>query len=266
MITLADIRKAVGSHCMVWEDGIEEISRGRIRIETRFRYPDGGSIELWFVQDTESLPQLRTVPKLSDLGETMTWLFHAQVKPWTSEKRRLFVQDVLSLYEIEREGGELMRRIDDVGQLGDEIIRLGQACLRVSDLVFTKRMTISSSVTEHVEAALDDADLSYVPDAEIAGRFGKRVRLDFMVKRPVRDSGILTLTSTTRSSAHYTANEIFTKWYDLQDSSAIERRVTVFDDRQQWYRDEDLERLEELSVVVPLTDTRRLVDILEAAA
>ena len=114
----------------------------------------------------------------------ITPLFHAQVKPWMSERRRSFVKDVLDLYGVEQDGGELVCTVNNVADLGDEIIRLGQACLRVSDLIFTKRMAITSSMVEQVESVL-----------EFGGRFGKPVRLDFVVQQAEQPAaGILTLT------------------------------------------------------------------------
>lgn len=213
----------------------------------------------------------RVRPRSTDprchLGETMTWLFHAQVKPWMSEKRRSFVKDVLELYGVEQDGGELACTVNNVAELGDEIIRLGQACLRVSDLIFTKRMAITSSMVEQVESVLEDAEFSYAQDVELGGRFRKPVRLDFVVQQAKQPAaGILTLTSTTRSAAHTTANEVFTKWYDVSESPNIGRRLTVFDDRQNLYRLEDLERLEDVSEVVPVSDSKRLVALLEDAA
>ena len=266
MITIDDIKRVLGEHCMLWADGLTEVSGGKIRFETKYKYPDGGSIELYLVQEDGVLPGLEDQPHLTDLGETMTWLFHAQIKPWTSAKRRAFVEAVLEQYKVHQDGGELLMPVSSVDKLGEDIIELGQACLRISDLVFTKRISISSPIVDQVESALDDAELNYRPDVEIHGRFGKAVRLDFLVDMPKRPpSGILTLSSNTKSSAHVTANELFSRWYDLKDVQHLGKRLTVFDDRQDTYRSEDLERLEDVSEVVPVSDTRKLVDLLEAA-
>lgn len=267
MITLDQAMKAVGKHCLIWDGEIAQVAPGKLRFETKFKYPDGGSIELYLVQDVDALPQLRSPARLTDLGETMTWLFHAQVKPWTSEKRRSFVKDVLELYGVEQDGGELVCTVSDVAELGNDISRLGQACLRISDLIFTKRMAITSSLVEQVESVLDDAEFSYAQDVEVTGRFGRPVRLDFVVQQAKQPpAGILTLMSTTRSTAHTTANEVFTKWYDVKESPALGRRLTVFDDRQKLYRLEDLERLEDVCDVVPMSDSKRLVSLLAEAA
>lgn len=258
MMSFSDVEKALRDHCMVWADGVDALPDGKIRLETKFKYPDGGSIELYLVEDAQT-------PRLTDLGETMTWLFHAQVKPWASAKRRTFVEDVLEQHGVTQRGGELLVLVPTIDKLGESLIALGQSCLRISDLIFTKRFSISSPLSDQVESALDDAEFSYEPDVEVEGRFGNKVRLDFLVKGRHRPSGILTLSSTTRSSAHTTANELFSRWYDVEGSTSIDRRLTVFDDSHDWYRSEDLERLEKVSAVVPVSDTKMLVELLEAA-
>jgi hypothetical protein len=132
----AKMLAALRVHCMVWEDGLEEVGPGRHRIETKFRYPDGGSIELWFVEDGNNLPT-RAEHRLTDLGETLNWLFHAQVKPWISEKRRAFVEDILVLHGVKRDGGQLFLPVTNEVEVVDGLVQLGQACLRVADLVWS---------------------------------------------------------------------------------------------------------------------------------
>ena len=60
------------------------------------------------------------------------------------------------------------------------------------------------------------------------------------------------------------ANEIFRRWFDLDIPERQEQRVTVFDDTVDVYREDDIQRLKNLSEVVALSDRQSLVDLLAA--
>jgi hypothetical protein len=75
---------------------------------------------------------------------------------------------------------------------------------------------------------------------------------------------VLIWSSANSSQAHVQANEIFRRWYDLDIPSRKEQRVTVFDDRYDVYRDEDLRRLRDKSEVVGMSDRTTLLDLLAA--
>jgi hypothetical protein len=66
------------------------------------------------------------------------------------------------------------------------------------------------------------------------------------------------------SVAHTRANEIFRSWYDLDLPERTETRVTIFDDNQDVYREEDLSRLRDFSDLLPLSDRRAIRDLLAA--
>lgn len=70
--------------------------------------------------------------------------------------------------------------------------------------------------------------------------------------------------SGNTSQAHALANEIFRRWYDLDIPARSEQRVTVFDDRFDVYRTDDLRRLRDLSTVVALSDRQTMKDLLTA--
>lgn len=236
---------------------VDILPKGHVRIETIFLYPDGSSVDV-FVKE-EGLFQAHT---LSDLGQTMAWLMDVQVKPWTSKKRQRFVEDALRLYNVELKGGALETGFTPT-RLSDDIVRLGQACVRVSDLLYTRRTSLQAGVTEEIEEVLAETDWPYEADVEMPGKLGNLVRLDFLVHGPRRKSAILALSSPNTTQAHAVSNEIFRKWYDLKDSTN-DRRITVFDDRYDTYRGEDLRRLGELSEVLPLSGNEQIVDALAA--
>jgi hypothetical protein len=239
---------------------VDVVPRGHVRIGTSFLYPDGGAIDLFVVAQDP----LFSTYKLTDLGQTTSWLLDVQVRPWLSKKRQRFVEDALRLYGVTQSGGAFERPLASLDELMQGIVLLGQACVRVADLTYTRRSALTSVVTEQVEEVLSDAGLVYEANAELVGRQGARVRVDFVVEGARRRSALLTLASGNSSQAHVQANEIFARWYDLDVPERAEQRVTVFDDRVDVYRDQDLKRLRSVSDVVALSDPGALADLLAA--
>ena len=257
MIDFANVQAQFTGHPLV--RSVDRLPKGHVRLETGFLYPDGASVDVFLVEEAPLLPS----SKLSDLGQTMSWLLDVQVKPWLSKKRQRFVEDALRVYGVTQSGGALELPLEP-GKLVDGVVRLGQACVRVADLIYTRRTSLQAGVVEEVEEVLADSELDYQPGAELDGRFGARVRVDFLVRGHRTSSTLLTLSSYNSSAAHGAANEIFRKWYDLDIPARSEQRVTILDDRSDVYRSEDVQRLKNISDVVPLSDRQSLVDLLAA--
>ncbi len=143
-------------------------------------------------------------------------------------------------------------------------VRLGQACVRVADLSFTRRSSLQFSAADEVEEILADAELPFVSNASLQGRHGNIVVVDFLVEGRRRKSAVLTLAAQSATTAHTTANEVFRKHYDLDTPQRGEQRVTIFDDRLDVYRPEDIDRLRDVCEVVPLSARQDVVALLAA--
>lgn len=247
-----DLRALAARVCMV--KGIDTVPRGHVRLETRFKYPDRSSVDLFIQNPTQTGERL----VLTDLGQTTLWLNDLQVRPWQSKKRSRFIEDALHVLEIRQAGGAF--EVDfqmSQESLMDAVVRLGQACVRVADLTFTRRSTQQVYAGEELEEIISDAELLYETDAPLAGRHGIVIQVDFLVHGRRRDSAVLTLGSQTQTSAHATSIEVFRKMYDLKVPDRTEQLVAVFDDRfHELYRPEDLNRLSEVSEVFPLSQKR----------
>lgn len=258
-IDIAAVRRVLEGHAIARE--VDRVPKGHARIETTFLYPDGASVEVFVLDSDPLLPASR----LSDLGQTTSWLLDMQVRPWLSKKRQRFVEDALRLYGVTQNGGALERAVrDDFSDLVEGIVLLGQACVRVSDLHYTRRTAAQAGVSDELEETIADAGLVYETNAELPGRFGRPVRVDFLVEGRRTRSALLGWSSANATTAHHVANEVFRRWYDLDVPGRDEQRVTVFDDRFDTYRDEDLARLQNVSNVVPLSDSRTLLDLIAA--
>jgi hypothetical protein len=258
VIDEVEVRAALQKHSLV--EAISRLPRGHLRLETGFRYPDGTSIEVYLVEEGPGLPPRR----VSDLGQTMAWLLNLQVKPWLSKKRQLLIEDALRTYGVRQSGGALDIELGAMDDLMRCIVSLGQACLRVADLIYTRRASLQASYSEEMEELFIDAELSYESNVELPGRFQAPVRVDYLVSGARSRSLVLGWSSGSASQAHVVANELFRMWYDLDVPDRSEQRVTLFDDRYDVYRTDDLNRLRASSTVLALSDRQAVRDLLAA--
>jgi hypothetical protein len=258
MSLLEEVQRRVEGHKVVRH--VDKVPKGHVRLETAFKYPDGSSIDVFLVEAHD----LYRSRKLTDLGSTIEWLLDLQVKPSLSKKRQAFLENALNAYGVNQEGGALELPIENLDTLVDDVIVLGQACIRVADLTYTRRASLQVPVADEVEEILVDADVTYEQNAALVGRHRELVPVDFLTHGRRLDSAILTLASGNPTHAHVKANEIFRRWYDLDTPEREEQRITVYDDRYDTYRADDLERLEDFSHVVALSDRQTFADLVAA--
>lgn len=110
---------------------IERGPKGHTRIETAFLYPDGTSVEVFLLDSDPFLPAAR----LSDLGQTTSWLIDARGRTGSSKKRQRLVEDMLRFHGVTQNGGALERAVrNDLSDMVESITMLAQACARVSEV------------------------------------------------------------------------------------------------------------------------------------
>lgn len=249
--------------CMV--HSVDILPRGHVRLETGFTYPDGASVDVFVVKGAKA--PLTSTALLSDLGQTTDLLLHHDVKPWSSKKRAVQLEDAVRLYGVELSGGALQKEVassDEALQQG--IVALGQACLRMSDLLFTKRLQLQTVFSDDVEEFLNDADLDYQTKAELPGLYAP-VLVDFLVKGRSATSAVMMLPARIPAAAHVQANEVFRKAHDLAAAGRAEQRLALIDDiagATEAYRDEDLRRIQSYATVVPFSERDTLQSLLAA--
>ncbi|HEY8668279.1 MAG TPA: DUF1828 domain-containing protein [Tepidisphaeraceae bacterium] len=227
--------------------GCDIIRNGMLRMATPFRYADGSQVDLFLGQQ----PDLFEGWKLTDLGHTTAYLLDLHLKPWTTKRRKQIVTDICTALDVKREGGELAVYLKD-GQmplLGDAMVRLGQACIRVADLAFTQRVRPANAFREEVEEFIEMDDLRYEPDIVLPGQFGKEVPVDFEVQGRRTKSLVQTLSTGNSAAAHGLSNEIFRRWYDLNQYHQTHQFLTIYDASNDVFREDDLLRLGTLSQV-----------------
>ncbi len=246
---------------------VDKVKKGHIRISTGFYYPDGSSIDI-FIPDT---PQSSlNPPTLTDFGNTIAWLDNMLVQPYRQPKRKEILDKIMCLHECTYNHGVIEYHIKSWEEKEFEhgIISLGQACMRLSDLVFGARSRSMDDFDAEVQDRLSLTEYDFEQDYEIPRRDhqnGKIIKLNFLVKGKHRDTGILTLSNATKQQATIRANEIYVRWDDIDAYTNWDgNRVTLYNSNYD-YEDHIMERLNRKSTLIAGNDNETLLAILDAA-
>ncbi|MGB4057418.1 MAG: DUF1828 domain-containing protein [Alphaproteobacteria bacterium] len=267
MFTIEEIKKKLEHSALV--ENIDALPKGHIRIATGFLYPDGSSIDVFLPQlGNGVLPNLHK-PHLTDFGNTSSWLQNFEMKPNRTISQKTWFNRILELYRCRLNGAALECELENLDDISSGIVRLGQACLRTADLVYSKRFRAQSTFNQEVEETIASINNDYQTDAEIPLQTGNIIKVDFRIKGKQRETAVLTWPTGNSQSAHYRANEIYVRWDDIINRSDWTKMggqcVTVLDDRSDIYDAKDLERLARKSIVLPFSNVETLSDVLRAA-
>lgn len=250
-----NIRSIISDVCLI--TACDQVRDGSLRLATPFFYPDGSHIDVFLKLGGGD----ELFFELSDKGQTMAYLLDLHVKPWTSQKRKQTLADICATLGVKQEGGAFFIQIkqSEMKDLPDAMLRLAQVCIRVADLAYTQRLRSTVALTEDFEEFIVGLDRPYQPGVKIPGEFGNEVAFDFLVEGRSMHSLVQILSTANQSAAHTLSNEAFTHWYDITPVRSQYQCLTVFDTRNNVFRDEDLKRLRSVSDVVGFpAETSRL--------
>ena len=254
MSDLSGVEKRL--ECVALVRRADLIDPNTLRIATPFKYPDSSFIDV-FVEIEAGL-QLQY--KVSDLSQTFTWLLDLSISVPKAGRRRAFLRSILNTYGVMEKDGELQVFINDLNELPIALLNVAQAALRISDLMFTQRVSSTTDFNDDFEDFLDLHELSFSEKRfEIRD---KAVVIPYFVKSNRVESLIQTLSTKSIASAPKIATDAFVRWYDIRNEMPTVLRVTVFDDRSDIIRQSDLDRLSDLSKVIPWTDRPTLTETL----
>lgn len=235
-----------------------EVKPGLLRFSTIFKYPDGSNVDLFLRQDPSTFTEQFT---LTDLGETTAYLLEMNIRPWKTQRRKKLISGICSTLDVSQEGGEFKISLASYEneQIGDAFVRLAQTCIRVSDVSMTQTLRTVSAFKEDLEEFLDSTGYSYETDRMILGKFGAQVRIDFSVEGPRKVSLLQALTAANSVVGHRVAEDVFVRWHDISHMKSSAQFVTVMDSNNSPVPEQDLRRLEELSVMVAFPDQQEEV-------
>lgn len=225
------------------------IKNGMLRMATSFQYPNGSSIDLFL---GERGGDFFNDFILTDLGQTTSYLLDLNIKTWTTKKRKQVLSDICQSLDVKQDEGELQIVIanDKFSDIPQAIIRLSQACIRLSDLVLTQRFKLATVFKDELEEFIENISLKYETSVIMPGQYGKDVSIDFQVSGRNIKSLIQTLSTANLAAAHSLGNEVFRKWYDISEHRLQYQFLTVYDTNNDVFRDDDIARLGSVSTVL----------------
>lgn len=217
---------------------------GGIRVRTPFLYPDGDYIDVFVVERDGGL-------EVTDYGEALGWLQMQLRNDQLSPKQRRLLDDVCLTLGVERFQGQLLRRVREEA-LADAVVAVAQAALRVADLWFTTRIRSVESTADEVNDWLLEREIPFERGVTQLGRSGRTWTVDFVTRTPKRTAFVFVLSAGARSAARRVTERVLASLYDLTHLSIVSpelRFVSLFDDTEDVWQEEDFKLLEELSSV-----------------
>lgn len=235
------------------------VKSGAVRFATPFKYPNGEAVDLFLYLKRGLLDEYQ----LSDYGQTYVYLSSAQTGIASTSRKREIVGDITSQLRVKLDEGELIASIpsDDADTLSDAILRLGQACVRISDLATHQRLRSANPFRDDVEDFFEARRFSYIPDVKIDGPYKAPLRVDFEVNSTYARSYVNVLAAMNLASARSSANDIFVKWHDLiQTGASSHQLVTIYNSASRAIRTSDVNRLKDYSIVVSYPEERESLE------
>lgn len=232
-----------------------------VRVRTPFLYPDGDFIDLFLKRANQG------GMTVSDLGETVRWLNSNTLSAKRSPKQAGLISDISQTHGVEFFRGMLKARSNEPCTLADAVTRVGQAALRISDLIFTSRLRSVESVTDEVTDFLQELNLPFERNKKLIGRSGKSWKIDFQVSAPLRSSLISVLSSGSRSAAQQISKSVVSTWYDLSQYRVSPEPlafISLIDDSADVWSDEDFNLVESISDVARWSAPETLSQLLTA--
>ena len=214
-----------------------------IRVRTPLMYPDGGIVDVFVLKRDGTW-------RITDFGETLGWLRMQSVSKRRSKKQNLMVKDVCHTLGIEFSQGQLVLRSETNDNIGERVLRLAQAAVRVSDLWFTLRTRAVETMSDEVNEWLSERKISFKRNVREQGRSGREWNIDYKTFVNDQTSLVFLLSTGSRATVPRITEHVLASCVDLSHSEFPKPQfVSVFDDTQDVWREEDFKLVEEGSKI-----------------
>lgn len=215
------------------------------RVRTPMMYPDGGIVDVFVLERQDGYV-------LTDFGEALGWLRLQSASDSLSAKQRLLVDDVCRTLNIQMERGQLTLRIGKDDALGEAVLRLAQAVVRVSDLWFTFRSQSLQTTSDEVDEWLREREIQFERSVQRQGRSHRNWRVDFETRWNNRTSMVFLLSTGSRGAVSRITEHVATACMDLshlKETQSDTLFVSLFDDSRDVWQQQDFNLVEQVSTI-----------------
>lgn len=235
--------------------------REGMRVRTPMMYPDGGMVDVFVLEKDGHF-------EVTDFGETLGWLRMQSLSKRRSPKQNRMVEDTCQTLGVELYRGQLMLRSETENILGESILRLAQAAVRVSDIWFTLRTRAVETVADEVNEWLLEKEISFDKGVRLSGRSGRNWEVDYQTRTDYRTSLIFLLSTGSSGAARRITEHVLAGCVDLNHLKVGQPHlglISLFDDTEDVWREEDFKLVEQHSEIALWSRPDELERILLAA-
>lgn len=232
-----------------------------VRVRTPMLYPDGGVVDVFVLERNGGYV-------VTDIGDALGWLGLQSVNPRRSPRQNALVQDVCQTLRIDLFRDQLMLRDVSRGALGESVLRIAQAAVRVSDLWFTLRSQAVQTTADEVDEWLREREIVFERRVLKQGRSTQNWTLDFETHTDSRTCFVFLLATGARGAARRLTEHVVAGCVDLNHFKNDQPNlafVSLFDDTEDVWRPGDFSLVGEVSEVVRWSHPAEFESLLFAA-
>ena len=207
-------------------------------------YPDGGIVDVFVLERGGAYT-------VTDFGDALGWLHLQSVSRGRTRRQELLIEDVCQTLGVQLFKGQLILRNINTEDLGDAVIRLAQAVVRVSDVWFTMRSQSFQTTADEIEEWLGEKRIPYERGVRERGRSNQDWTIDFRT-RTERTSLVFLLGTGTRGATRRITEHVLAGCVDLSHLKVSQpdlKFVSLFDDTQDVWREQDFRLVRDYSEV-----------------
>ncbi len=232
-----------------------------VRVRTPMLFPDGGVVDVFVLERDNSYI-------VTDYGDAIGWLGMQSVSRQRSPRQQALVQDVCQTLRIELIQDQLVLRQVMKDGLGESVLRVAQAAVRVSDLWFTFRSQSLQRTADEVDEWLREKRIPFERQIKKPGRSRRSWTVDFETRTDNRTSLVFLLSTGSRGAAQGLIEHVLAGWVDLSHFKAGQPTlafVSLFDDAQDVWRPEDFNLVSDHSEIARWSNPDEFEALLKSA-
>ena len=204
-----------------------------VRVRTPMLYPDGGVVDVFVLERNGGYT-------VTDFGDALGWLGLQSVSRRRSPKQDALIQDVCQTLRVERFHDHLLLRNVASDALGESVLRVAQAAVRVSDVWFTLRSQTIQTTADEVDEWLREREIAFERRVSRRGRSSRNWTIDFETRTDIRTCLVFLLATGARSAVPRLTERVVTGCVDLNHVRELNVTfVSLFDDTEDVWRTED---------------------------